>query len=545
MARKSEIVAIYARVSSDQQAEAGTITSQVDALKQRVREDGFDLLSEHCFLDDGFSGATLMRPGLERLRDVADAAVIDRVYVHSPDRLARKYAYQVMLVDEFRRCDVDVVFLNHKGSDTPEEELLLQVQGMVAEYERAKILERSRRGKLHAARRGSVSVLTRAPYGYEYLPAVVNDGTAQLRIVLEHAKVVREIFEWIGRERMTIYSVCRRLESQGVSSPSGSAKWSRESIRHMLKNPAYKGMAAYGKTRACERRTRLRPSRNSPAQPRQTSTYKSTPQEEWISIPVPAIVSEQLFDSVQEQLAENRRVAQQHARGATYLLQGLIVCERCHYAFVGRRVKRKQRCYTYYRCTGVDGHRYGGTRVCDSTQVRTDLLDDAVWSDVCDFLQHPERLENEFERRLKSVCSVSDVQQTRSQLQRLEKGVARLIDSYADGVLEKNEFEPRIKSLRERIARLKVELVDQDDRQAQLASLKLVLTRLEDFAQRIRSGLTSADWDTRREVIRALVKRVEVDQDDVRVVYRVDPRPFVERHREKGVLQRCTTGGVA
>ena len=160
---------IYARVSSDQQAKEQTIASQVDALRQRVLADGLALAEELCFLDEGHSGSTLLRPALERLRDQAAAGVIDRLYVHSPDRLARKYAYQVLLLDELKRCGVEVVFLNHDIDRSPEGDLLLQVQGMVAEYERAKILERSRRGKLHAARRGSLNVLGGAPYGYRYV----------------------------------------------------------------------------------------------------------------------------------------------------------------------------------------------------------------------------------------------------------------------------------------------------------------------------------------------------------------------------------------
>ena len=157
--------AIYARVSSDQQAKANTIASQLAALKERVQADGLSLDDELSFIDEGHSGSVLVRPASERLRDVAYAAGIDRLYVHSPDRRARKYAYQVLLVDELKRSGVEIVFLNHSLGATPEEDLLLQVQGMIAEYKRAKILERSRRGKRHAARRGSVNVLSGAPYG--------------------------------------------------------------------------------------------------------------------------------------------------------------------------------------------------------------------------------------------------------------------------------------------------------------------------------------------------------------------------------------------
>ena len=155
--------AIYARVSSDRQAQDGTIDSQVQALRERVAQDGLSLEEELCFLDDGYSGSTLIRPALERLRDQAAGGAIDRLYVHCPDRLARRYAYQVLLVDELQHCGVELVFLNRPLGRGAEDDLLLQVQGIVAEYERAKILERSRRGKLHAAARGRVSVLAHTP----------------------------------------------------------------------------------------------------------------------------------------------------------------------------------------------------------------------------------------------------------------------------------------------------------------------------------------------------------------------------------------------
>jgi site-specific DNA recombinase len=162
--------AMYARVSSERQADELTIQSQVAALEQRIAADGLKLEDELRFLDDGYSGHSLQRPALERLRDMAWAGAVDRLYVHSPDRLARKYAYQVVLLEELAKHEIEVVFLNHDARpDSPEGTLLLQMQGMFAEYERAKILERSRRGRRHAARQGRVSVLGHAPYGYRYL----------------------------------------------------------------------------------------------------------------------------------------------------------------------------------------------------------------------------------------------------------------------------------------------------------------------------------------------------------------------------------------
>lgn len=172
--------AIYARVSSDQQKEEKTIASQTAALMEFARSEGYGVPAEWILEDEGYSGANLVRPGLERVRDLAAEGQIQAVLVLSPDRLSRKYAYQVLLIEELGRHGVQVVFIKAPKSDSPEDQLLLQFQGMIAEYERAQILERSRRGKLHRARQGEVSVLGGAPYGYRY-DARARSGRATTR----------------------------------------------------------------------------------------------------------------------------------------------------------------------------------------------------------------------------------------------------------------------------------------------------------------------------------------------------------------------------
>jgi site-specific DNA recombinase len=328
--------AIYARVSSEQQAKGNTIASQIAALRSRVEQDELTLDRELNFIDEGSSGSTLIRPALERLRDQAAAGAVDRLYVLSPDRLARKYAYQVLLVDELRHHGVEVVFLDHGLGRTPEESLLLQVQGMIAEYERAKILERSRRGRRHAAHSGSVNVLAGAPYGYRYIGKHEGGGQARYEVLPEQARVVGRIFAWVGLERCSLSEVCRRLGREGVRTRSGKASWDRTTIWEMLRNPAYKGMAAFGKTRAGEPASQLRPRRGRSGPAVRPKSVSATSPEERIVIPVPAIVDAELFEAVQEQLAENRRRSRLSARGARYLLQGLVVCRRCGYAFSGK-----------------------------------------------------------------------------------------------------------------------------------------------------------------------------------------------------------------
>ena len=538
------VIAIYARVSSDQQAEAGTIASQIGALQERLEQDGFVVSEELTFVDEGYSGASLIRPGLERLRDVVAMQGIDRLYVCDPDRLARKYAYQVLLIDELQRAGVDVVLLNRAIGDSPEDDLLLQVQGMIAEYERAKILERSRRGKRHAARSGEVSVLGGAPYGYHYITKQEGGGQARYEIALDEARVVRQIYAWIGQERATIGEVCRQLQKAGERTRTGKTTWDRTTIQGILRNPAYKGQAAYGKTKEGTMRPKLRPQRGDPAIPKRPTSTRNMPKDEWIYIPVPALVSESLFDAVQHQLDENRQRARQRKRGASYLLQGLIVCAQCGYAYYGKPVsnkkaKGKPRRYAYYRCIGTDGYRFGGERVCDNHQVRTDTLDQAVWEEVCQLFADTRRLEQEYQRRLDApAAGNADLKIVESQLAKVRRSIARLIDSYTDGFIEKAEFEPRIQRLRQRITDLENKahsLADEENRQAQL---RLVITRLEDFAGKVKDGLAAADWNHKRDLIRTMVQRIEIGKEEVNVVFRIPPDPF-ESSPDAGFLQHC------
>jgi site-specific DNA recombinase len=491
------------------------------------------------------SGATLIRPGLERLRDLAAVGTLDQLYIHSPDRLARHYAYQVLLLEEFQRAGVTVIFVNRELGQSPDDDLLLQVQGMVAEYERAKILERSRRGKRHAARMGVVSVLGGAPFGYRYVTKAEGGGQARYDICLEEAGIVRQIFRWVGIERLSIGEVQRRLTQAQEPTRTGKTTWDRSAIWGILKNPAYKGMAAFGKTREVEPPPRLRAQRGHLLPAKKGTATRDRPPEEWLSIPVPALVDDDLFAIVQEQLEENRRHARQGQRGARYLLQGVVTCAQCGYAYYGKALspsarKHHERSYAYYRCLGTDAYRFGGERVCQNRQVRTDLLELLVWQEVCDVLKEPQRVQEEYQRRLQPTASAqaADAVLLERQRGKLRQEMARLIDSYTEGVIEKSEFEPRIARLRQRVDKLDEEVQRLQDEAHLQADLRLLVGRLEEFADQVKDGLAEADWQRRRTIIRALVKRVEIGQDAVTVVFRVTPDPFAPTP-EEGVLLHC------
>jgi site-specific DNA recombinase len=529
---KSGTVALYARVSSETQARDHTIDSQVAALKERIAGDGFQLEPDRSYVDDGCSGMNLQRLALEKLRDAVAGGDVERIYVLAPDRLARKYAHQILLIEEFRRGGAEVVFLNRAIGDTAEDNLLLQVQGIISEYERTKILERVRRGRLHAARSGAVSALTGAPFGYRYICRDQGGGVARFEIVEDEARIVRCIFEWVGRDRLSLSEVCRRLQRMGCRSPRGLRHWGVTTIHSILSNPAYIGRAVLGRSRVVPAAPRLRLiRRNSRPVPSATRRVAGR-REEWIEIAVPALVDAAVFEVAQVQLDENRKRKRESLRGPRWLLQGLTVCRCCGYAYYVKtsalsptdRTKGRRH---YYRCIGADAHRFNGASKCANPTVRGDLLEQIVWDQVRQLLEDPSRVAHEYRRRIgrasDSAGPPEQVVRINRQLTALGRGIARLIDCYAGGFIDKAEFEPRIAGLKQRRSQLQ----EQQRAAAEAADaereLSLVISRLEEFSDKISQGLDRLDWHGMRQVIHTVVRRIEIDHDSVEVIFRVPP----------------------
>jgi site-specific DNA recombinase len=518
--------AIYARVSSEQQVAAHTIESQLAALAERAGTDGTPVPAERQFVDDGYSGATLVRPALDRLRDLAATGTVNRIYVHSPDRLARNYAYQVLLIDEWRRAGVEVVFLNRPLGQSPEDDLLLQVQGIVAEYERAKIMERSRRGKKHAAQRGSLNVMSCAPFGYRYVSVPDGGGQARFEPVPEQARVVKQVFEWIARDRCSLGEVCRRLQKAGERTQSGKTIWSRQAVWHILQNPAYYGKAAFGKTRMMPRAKggRPRPARGRPAQPRKAHVPEPTDQKDWVFIPVPRLIEPAVYRAAQRQLHENRKRARMGTRRPSYLLQGLLACSECRYAYYGRTTRQRGggglKDFIYYRCSGTDGYRFGGERVCNNPQIRAELIETSVWAEVCRLLRNPQKLEQQ--RQAFPVGRSTDNSEIlKFQLAKLQRGMERLIDSYSEGAIEKEQFMPRLNRTKVRIAELEARIHANLDGADRKQELRFLVDHFKKLAVHLGPDLENADWNRRREIIRSLVERIEIALTSISIVFRV------------------------
>jgi site-specific DNA recombinase len=512
----NKLAAIYARVSSDRQKEDKTIGSQTSNLLEYAQTHEWTVPKEWIFEDEGYSGAILARPGLERLRDLVAEGQVQGVLVYGPDRLSRKYAYQVLLLEEFSRQGVETVFLQGVSAQTPEERLLVQFQGMIAEYERAQIAERCRRGKRYRAKTGCVNILSSAPYGYRYVKKA--EGTDACYLVEQtEAGVVREVFQWYTVEGLSIGAIARRLNEQKVATRFGQSLWERSKVWAMLRNPAYVGRAAFGKTERAERKRVTRPLRQKGGYSARSSANRERPQEQWISVPVPALVSEETFARAREKLAENLRFAPRNTKQPT-LLQGLVVCGQCGYGLYRTSTKTTRQQARYYRCLGSDGYRHLRQPPCPCKPIRVEDLDEAVWKQVIDLLEKPELIQAELDRRRQEKLRTAPTELRRGELQqslkRTELQIDKLLDAYQEGLVELQQLRHRMPELRR-----KQQTVQKELESAQWEALLTEKTHhweqsLTDFTGRLRQSAQTLNITERQKVIRLLIKDIVVEVDN-------------------------------
>ncbi len=511
--------ALYARVSSDRQKEHHTISSQLAALVEYADSHGYLVPAEWRFQDEGYSGATLLRPGLEALRDLASAGDIQAALVYSPDRLSRKYAYQVLLAEELSRCGVELVFLKAPSSTTPEDQLVVQFQGMIAEYERAQIAERCRRGKRHRAQQGSISVLSGAPYGYRYVKK--SDTAAAYYEVLEsEAAIVRQVYEAYTRQGLSISAIARMLNERRIPTRTETTRWERSTVWGLLRNPAYPGRACYGKTEVRPRQRITRPLRQRNGLASRDSANHERPRQDWIEIAVPALVGEETFALAQEQLEQNKRHSPRRTIEPT-LLQGMLVCERCGYGLYRTSTQTSARRLYYYRCIGSDAYRHLKGAVCENPPVRQDQLDAVVWTEVVRLLEDPRIIQEELNRRLEAARNADPLKQRQEQLRRdrarLAKGMDRLLIAYQEGLVSLEQLRCRMPELRKQDQALQAELQSLETVEGDQTRYLRLVEALADFGARLRARADTLDVPERQKVLRLLVKEVLVGRETITI----------------------------
>jgi len=514
-----KIAAIYARVSSERQKEENTIVSQTTLLKEYAQAHDYSVTPELIFEDEGYSGSVLARPGLERLRDLAAEGQIQAILIYAPDRLSRKYAYQILLLEEFARHGVEVVFLKAVAGETPEERLLLQFQGMIAEYERAQIAERSRRGKRHRAQKGCVNVLSGAPYGYRY---VKKNEAAEACYLLNEAEadVVRQVFALYTQGQASIGGIARHLNERGVRTRTGKCLWERSTIWGMLSNPAYQGTACFGKTEVCERKRITRPLRQHGGYSPRANSHRDRPRDQWIEIAIPAIVDKSTFALAQERLAQNKRLSARNTKTPT-LLQGLLVCGQCGYGIYRTWTRTSKQKIGYYRCVGSDRYRHLKGPVCSCRPMRQDYIDNFVWQQIMQLLNSPELIQAEIQRRVQAHARSSPTQQRKekikNELKRIQNSIDNLLDGYQENLVSLSDLRKRVPDLRKRQTALEKEFQNvtvQAMEQDRLISLQ---TSLENFLAVLNKSANTMSIEERQKIIRLVVKDIVVNTDTITI----------------------------
>ena len=495
-------IAIYARVSSETQAKEGTIQSQIEVLREYAKTHNFTIVQE--FIDDGFSGADLNRPGLDRLRDLAQEGILEGILFLSPDRLSRKQAHQIILMEEFQKRKVQVLFTSQQFGDSPEDRLMLQIQGSISEFERAKIADRTRRGKKYAVKKGQVLGIN-APYGYRFVRKT-DKTLAHWEVDPQEAEIVRKIYDLYLKEGLKGTAIAKRLEEEGIPSRSSYKKWWSRLIYSVLKNKTYTGIAQMYKTRSIEPKKSLKVNQY---RHNLKSSKEKRPEEDWIAIPVVPIIDNHTWEAAQERLKQNAKQSKRNNRTNEYLLRGLVVCGLCGSNAPGY-VSNKS---TYYSC-GAKRNRNITTKPHDERiAIDRHELDQKVWDGMVNLLDDPENLEAQLQAKLerkniKPANILTTNNKIEKELEKLDIQEKRILDAYRESVISLEE----LKDQKTRIANNRKVLEAQKkaalSQQESIRQPEITMAMLGDVSARYRRVMAKANFSTREKLVNLLVNSV-------------------------------------
>jgi site-specific DNA recombinase len=493
-----KIAAIYARVSTEKQEEQKTIESQLAELREACKRDGVKVFRE--YIDNGFSGETLARPALDELRDDAAKGLFEVVYIHSPDRLARKYLYQALVLEELTKRGIKVVFLNRPVTDNPEDQLLLGIQGLIAEYEKAKILERTRRGKLYKAKeKGIIGYIP--PFGYTYVRRTP-EREEHFEINRKEAEIVTLIFD-LYLKFQSITRVQKELALRGIPTRKGRGVWSRSTIRDILRDEVYIGRGYFNKYQSVEREGGKRYRRQV------KSGRRKRDRSEWIPLKFPPIVEERKFRLAQEILAKKYKPFGKSKY--FYLLSGLIRCANCGSTFTGCKSGK----ISYYRCTDRR-RRFPFPQECHARHIRAEDLESAIWNAVAKALSHPgiliSHISHLADRATKSEHTLREEERRLlKEEENLLRKKDRLVELYTDGAINKDQFQRKMEAYAQEEMKIKGKIESIRSKLEQLINKPLILKNIEYLCDMAKQKLQNLNLEEKRRLLRYLIEKIILD----------------------------------
>jgi len=502
---QSDIPAWYARVSTGRQENEETIDSQIDEIEQRIKTDGLVLDKENTFSDDGWTGTILQRPGVDQMLEAAKAGKFSILYVYDLGRLARKYHYQRLLIEELEEYGVKVISLYDRKVESDEDQVMQGIEGLFHEYERLKIFRRFQRGKLYKAKQG-VIINGQPLYGYKRSKKT-EDNPAQYSINDKEAPAVRKIFDWFD-QGLSIHKIVQRLHEEDVPPRKQKQEyWTKGPLRRILTCETYlTGVAHYNKSKAVP-----------PKNPRIESKYRKIknssrverPKDEWIPFEVPTILNrpgdKEIFARAQKKLAKNKKYAKKK-RPHDYLITGLVWCE-CGLRRAGDGGSRHG--HHYYRCTGRMQTR-SKYQSCKSDGVNADVLDADLWDRFKKYLRKPNNLKTYARRWIEhqqkqAAAHVSGKDKIEEELQQINLERDRYAQAYGSGTFNLEQLQRYTENTKRREQALKTRLKQIENK---TKAGKPQQKDIDLLCKEAKLNLRSLDLKDRKRVIENIIEKV-------------------------------------
>lgn len=520
-----KLAATYGRVSTAGQEEEQTIGTQEYAMRKLAEEYGYSVVRE--YKDEGWPGDTLARPDLDKLREEAKRGTFEAVIIYDPDRIARKLAYQQLVMDELQDAGIEIVYVTTPTPKNHEEKIMHDFKGLFAEYERAKIAERTRLGKVRKARDGHI-ITSAAPYGYQYVRKGEH-GHGYYEINEEEARAVRKIFSWVADDGLTVRNLVYKLRDEGIQPRHNkNGVWSTSTLSTLLRNKTYIGEAHWGSTYAVK-----------PENPQNKERYKKIkkssrrhrPENEWITIPVPAIVDEDTFYRAQKQLDRNKELSKRNKKNK-YLLANRIYCV-CGSTRTGEGPKKGHR---YYRCSDRVNS-YPLPRSCYEKGVNANHADKKVWQRIARLMSSPDLMRKQIQRwadnrKSKSSEAGEDEQVLQNEIDKLKKQEDRYMKAYGEEAITLEKLKEYTSQIREKISDLENRIQKaREDAEAQ-RELDLSNEReIEQFAAEAKQALKSLHFEQKRDIVLSVIDKIIATQTKLHV-YGFIPVENVKFHTE-------------
>lgn len=506
--------AYYARTSTEKQKDEATIESQVDDIEKRIKADNNDLPPQNEFKDEGWSGEMPERPALDRMRDAARRHEFDILYIYDRGRLARKFSIQELIIDELTDLEIKVISLHDINAVTAEERVLQSMQGVFHEYERVKIAERMRRGKLFKTRSGNLLGYN-PPFGYDYIHKT-KEKNGYFVINETEAEIVKKIFDWVGNKELTIHRVIAELHRLKIMPPKNKRRiWVNSTLVRMLRNESYAGRHYYLKSQSAIPKN---PKKNNGYKRLKKSSRIVRPKEDWIPIEVPKIIDGALFDKVQQQLKVNIQDCRRNKK-REYLLSGRAYCT-CG----AKRCGEPSSKHLYYRCAKRI-YNYPLPSDCSEKGVNAKVLDILVWHEIKKLLTNKRTVKAQTVKWLKSHGERPDTTQIElnrltATLQKLGEEEKRYLQAFGQGISSIEAYQDQMRNLNLRKESITTQIRDlkKSSEAHDTPPPTLTVDRACEIAE---SFVKKIDFNDKLIVIRKIISKVVANQKEATIYGRI------------------------